>query len=205
MHGGGRSYSNCGANYSQPNLSSWGTLLWFRSLRRDCVIFKELRRGQNLRLSLPALVEHVVEHVPGQLLDPVHDQPVRDHHVPDRVLVVVGNTEQVRVVALRNILWLHSQRVFFTLIVVGDVETSVQVETCHPALPPPTCGRRWRWKILLCGLLLLRVDGDGRSCAVSPAFYTELRRPVFSPVLFFAPLAAECTDRLLLSCEASSR
>ena len=91
------------------------------------------------------------------------------------------------------------------MIVVGDVETSVQVETCHPALPPPTCGWRWRWKILLCGLLLLRVDGDGRSCAVSPAFYTELRRPVFSPVLFFAPLAAECTDRLLLSCEASSR
>ena len=65
-----------------------------------------------------------------------------------------------------------------------------------------------RWKILLCGLrcgLLLRVAGDGRSCAVSPAFYTELRRPVFSPVLFFAPLAAECTDRLLLSCEARSR
>ena len=101
------------------------------------------------------------------------------------------------------------------MIVVGDVETSVQVETCHPALSPPTCGWRWkigdgRWKILLSGLrssllLLLRVAGDGRSCAVSPAFYTELRRPVFSPVLFFAPLAAECTDRLLLSCEASSR
>ena len=62
---------------------------------------------------------------------------------------------------------------------------------------PPRSGLR-------CGLLL-RVAGDGRSCAVSPAFYTELRRPVFSPVLFFAPLAAECTDRLLLSCEASSR
>ena len=144
-HGGGRSYSNCGANYSQPNLSSWGTLLWFRSLRRDYVIFKEWRRNQNLRLSSPALVEHVVEHVPGQLLDPVHDQPVRDHHVPDRVLIVVGDAEQVRVVALRNSLWLHSQRVFFTLIVVGDVETSVQVETCHPALPPSTCG--WRWKM----------------------------------------------------------
>ena len=56
-----------------------------------------------MRFSLPALVEHVVEHVPGQLLDPVHDQPVRDHHVPDRVLIVVGDAEQVRVVALRNI------------------------------------------------------------------------------------------------------
>ena len=40
---------------------------------------------------------------------------------------------------------LRQSSLLTTLIVVGDVETSVQVETCHPALSPPTCG--WRWKM----------------------------------------------------------
>ena len=48
---------------------------------------------------LPALAQHVVEAVPGQLLNPVHDQPVGDHHVGDRVLIVVGDAEEVRLVA----------------------------------------------------------------------------------------------------------
>ena len=47
----------------------------------------------------PALAEHVVEAVPGQLLNPVHDQPVGDHHVADRVFIVVWDAEQICLVA----------------------------------------------------------------------------------------------------------
>ena len=48
---------------------------------------------------LPFTGEHVVEHVASQLLYPVLDHPVGDQDAADRVCVVVGDTEQVGVVA----------------------------------------------------------------------------------------------------------
>ena len=48
---------------------------------------------------LPLTGEHVVEHVPSQLLYPVLDHPVGDQDAADRVCVVIGDTEQVGLVA----------------------------------------------------------------------------------------------------------
>ena len=61
--------------------------------------FRSRLNKERKREDRPALAEHVVEAVPGQLLYPVHDQPVRDHHVRHRILVVVWDAEQVSLVA----------------------------------------------------------------------------------------------------------
>ena len=47
---------------------------------------------------LPLTGEHVIEHVPAQLLYPVLDHPVRDQHAAHRVCVVIRDTEQVGLV-----------------------------------------------------------------------------------------------------------
>ena len=44
---------------------------------------------------LPTTGEHVIEGIPGKLLDPVLDHPVRNQNIPHRVLVVVGDAEEV--------------------------------------------------------------------------------------------------------------
>ena len=86
---------------------------------------------------LPLTGEHVVEHVPAQLLYPVLDHPVGDQDAAHRVRVVVGDTEQAGLVAWErdreDVTPPHPQYKYchLTFVIVGNIDTVLQIKARH--------------------------------------------------------------------------